>query len=619
MREWIVTNGLGGYASLTHRCTTTRKFHGLLIASLQPPANRWVFVSNLYDYVTLDGSTTCLQDILPRYTFNRLPSLTYQLQDFRLTKTVCMDYGHNTTIIKYDIDTPYDTLISHQPLVTARHFYDCLPEYAFTVHQHHDKDNVAFVTNRSDRTLRIKIDNTTYTPIGTWEQLQYTTDRDRQDSWIDHTVRLGAFTTQVTRPTTYYATMTIEDHLTDNPGAVINQTLLRMDELVDHAQLPQAYDPLVLASDQFLVQKGTGISMVAGYPWFSDWGRDTLIALPGTTLVTKRYGMARDLLLGLASHCQDGLIPNVFMDRDSASAYNTVDASLWFIDRVFQYLKYTNDADTLLLLWPTMESILHHYTEGTKFGIGMDRDFLLAHGPGLTWMDVKIGEYYPTPRDRKAVEIQALWYNALRIMGLCAPLVEQEDKYSRLANRVYDSFHKQYTAQYDVIDHGDASRRPNKLFLVSLDFPLADTLLQESIVADAQENLVSLFGLQTLAKEDPRYKGTLIGPYNKDLAYHNGIVWPWLLGPFLSAFVKVYDYDASMRRYAQETFLEPMREIFGRNWDGTVPELFDAEPPFSPQGCITQAWSVAEILRASIEDIEGRRPSFEKALHEVRV
>jgi len=620
MREWIVTNGLGGYASLTHRHTTTRKFHGLLVASLKPPTNRWVFVSNVYDYLVSGDRTHFLQETAPVFSFNRLPILTYTIGDVVVRKTFCMEHGSNTTIVKYDIATRHPCLLSHQPLVTSRHFYDCLTPGSFTLQQKLTNGQVECTTTQTDRTLKLKVDGASYTARESWEELQYAKDRERQDAWVDTVLRLGSFEKRVAAPTSYFLSMTVEHEIPDDPGAILDQELLRMDELVTQTGLPRSYDPLVIATDQFLAQKGDGTSLVAGYHWFSDWGRDTLIALPGVTLVTKRYREARELLLGLAEYSKNGLIPNVFMDRDAASAYNTVDASLWFIDRVFQYLKYTNDQDFLFLVWPRLEGIIRHYIQGTEYGIHMDSDFLISHGPGLTWMDVKMGEYYPTPRDHKAVEIQALWYNALRIMGVFASVLGRKDTFSGLAGRVHDSFHRQYDQQYDVIDRRDISRRPNKIFLVSLDFPLADEPLQEEIVDDVQEHLLSLFGLQTLANDDPQYKGSLIGPYNKDLAYHNGIVWPWLLGPFITAFVKVQDFDPAMRRYARETFIEPMREVFGSEWDGTVPELFDPEPPYAPQGCITQAWSVAEILRALVEDIEGKAPEFKELfLHEVRV
>ena len=620
MREWIVTNGIGGYASLTHHHGTTRKFHGLLIASLQPPTNRWVFVSNIYDYLVYGDKTLRLQDVTPVFSFEFLPSLSYHFEDITVTKTFCMQHGKNTTVIKYDVDTKRPCRLYHQPIVTARHFYDCLSPRSFSLHQSVANGQVAITTSRSDRTLRIGVENASYSPHESWEELHYEIDRERKDAWVDAAVRLGSFEKHLSASASYYLCMTVEPDLPSNPAVVQYQELLRLDEMLSQAALPKDYRPLMLAADQFLVQKGDGTSIVAGYHWFSDWGRDILIALPGITLVTKRYQKTRELLLSLAEYCRNGLVPNVFMDRDSAPAYNTVDASLWFVDRVFQYLKYTNDEEFLHIIWPTLDSIIQHYIKGTDFGIHMDSDGLICHGPGLTWMDVKIGDYYPTPRNQKAVEIQALWYNALQIMGICATMIHRKDQYSSLAERVSESFRRQYDQQFDVIDTKDKSLRPNKIFLVSLDFPLVDAPLQEAIVESVQNHLLSPFGLKTLAADDTQYKGSLFEPLNKDLAYHNGIVWPWLLGPFITAYVKTHGRTAAIRRYAREAFLEPMLTVFGERWDGTIPELFDPEPPFSPQGCITQAWSVAEVLRTLIEDIEGRRPPFEKMLlHEVRV
>lgn len=525
-----------------------------------------------------------------------------------------MENGKNTTIVKYDVTAPHDYRLAHHPLVTSRHFYDCLAPGSFNLKQKQVDTHIECTTSQTDKMLKLRVDDALYSPIESWEALNFEKDRERQDSYLDNVVRIGSFIRPITHPTSYYLSMTVEPQLPEDPGSILDQEILRKEGLLSRARLPADLAPLVLAGDQFLVQKGDGTSLVAGYHWFSDWGRDTLIALPGITLVTGRYHKARDILLGLGRYCQDGLIPNVFMDRDSASAYNTVDAPLWYIDRVFQYLKYTDDEDFLFLAWPTLEDIIHSYIHGTKYDIHMDSDFLISHGPGLTWMDVKMGDYYPTPRAHKAVEIQALWYNALRIMGVLAPLMDRDDTYSPLAKHVHDSFHRQYDKMYDVIDTKDASRRPNKIFLVSLDFPLADEPLQNEIVDEVEDHLLSLFGLQTLDQENPSFKGSLLGPYNKDLAYHNGIVWPWLLGPFITAFVKVNDFEPRIREYARELFYEPMREVFGSEWDGTIPELFDPEPPFAPQGCITQAWSVAEILRALVEDIEGKTPPFEDAL-----
>jgi predicted glycogen debranching enzyme len=336
--------------------------------------------------------------------------------------------------------------------------------------------------------------------------------------------------------------------------------------------------------------------------------------------VTKRFEDAKQILQSFGKYCKNGLIPNVFGERDSQPIYNTVDASLWYVDRVYQYLKYTNDLSSVKELWPTLESIIEGYRKGTDYNIYMDNDFLISHGEGLTWMDVKVGKCYPTPRSKKAVEIQALWYNALQIMSNLSTLLGKNNLYSELARNVKDSFRNQYDYPYDVIDTKDRSMRPNQIFLVSLDFSLIEKQMQERIVAEVQKTLVTLFGLRTLSPQDSRYKGTYLGNHNKDLAYHNGTVWPWLMGPFIKAFVKVKNHEPAQRRYAFQNFLQPMISVYGNLWDGSIHEIFDGDPPYTPQGCITQAWSVAEILRAWVEDVENITPKYEHLLlHEIGI
>jgi predicted glycogen debranching enzyme len=314
--------------------------------------------------------------------------------------------------------------------------------------------------------------------------------------------------------------------------------------------------------------------------------------------------------MSFSKYCQNGLIPNAFMDRNSEAVYNTVDASLWYIDRVYQYLKYTNDKKFVEKIWGTLESIVDAYKNGTNYEIHMDDDYLISHGPGLTWMDVKQNNYYPTPRAHKAVEIQALWYNALKIMSNLSKILRKEDYYSDFANTVKNSFNSQYDQQYDVIDTKDLSCRPNQIFLVSLDFIMIDRQLQEKIVNEVQDKLVTVFGLRTLSPDDSRYNGTYICE-NRDFAYHNGTVWPWLMGPFIKAFIKVNKNIENSREYSYNTFLKPMLDVFGEKWDGSIYEIFDGDPVYAPRGCIAQAWSVAEILRCWVEDVENIKPKYD--------
>jgi len=614
MREWIVTNGLGSYASLTHSDETTSKFHGLLVASLEPPTKRWMFVSNVTDRIHINDRVYPLKGHKCKFLFDFFPSLLYDIDGVRIKKTFFMEHEKNTAIIKYTVETNKSLVLSHIPMINSRHFYDITSPGSASFSQNVIDQGVLVRPSNIDKTLKIILKNSCYSPDGYWEELYYKKDRERNDSWRDHNFHIGEFQMSLNKSAEYYLLLTIEDEVQHNPSHIYHQEMQRKQQLLTQALLPRAFDKLVLSADNFIVKKGMEKSIVAGYHWFSDWGRDTLIALPGLTLVTKRFEDAKQILQSFGKYCKNGLIPNLFGERDSQPMYNTVDASLWYVDRVYQYLKYTNDLSLAEKLWSTLQSIIEGYRKGTDYNIHMDNDFLISHGEGLTWMDVKLGDYYATPRSKKAVEIQALWYNALQIMSALSTLLGKNNPYSELARNVKESFRNQYDHSYDVIDTKDLSMRPNQIFLVSLDFSLIEKPMQERIVAEVQKTLVTLFGLRTLSSQDSRYKGKYLGNHNKDLAYHNGTVWPWLMGPFIKAFVKVKDHEPIQRRYAFQNFLQPMIDVYGNLWDGSIHEIFDGDPPYVPQGCITQAWSVAEILRSWVEDIENITPKYESIL-----
>jgi len=612
MREWIVTNSLGGYSSLTYQNTNTRKYHGLLIASLNPPAERWVFVSNIFDQIRIKDKEYDLKDYRCNFGFDLFPTFTYNINKVKIKKTVFMENGKNTTIIKYDISTRKPLTIIHNPIINSRHFYDVNKQRYLSFNHEVSKDGINLKPSNIDKIIKIVLKDATFNPLHYWEELYYEKDRQRNESWVDNNIQIGKFEKHIEKSKKYFLILSIEDKNDFSPLEIYSKEMKRKKDLLKQANLPSKFDKLVLSADNFIVRKGEGKSIIAGYHWFGDWGRDTLISIPGLSLVTKRYDDAKQILRVFSKYLRNGLIPNTFSDRDSIIRYNTVDASLWYIDRVFQYLKYTDDLDFLDEIWKSMQSIIESYKNGTNFDIKMDEDFLISHGPGLTWMDVKIDDYYPTPRTRKAVEIQALWYNALKIMSKLAQFIGKEDTYFDLSEKVKENFNQQFDQQYDVIDNKDLSFRPNQIFLVSLDFSMIDNTFQHKIVHDVQDKLLTIFGLRTLASEDPEYKGTYIGNYNKDLAYHNGTVWPWLLGAFIKAFVKVRKYDLESREFAYMNFIKPMLDVFNEKWDGSIYEIFDGDPIYIPRGCITQAWSVAEILRAWVEDIKNISPSYEK-------
>ena len=615
VKEWIVTNGLGGYASQTHSGSITRKFHGLLIASLKPPTNRWVFVSDLNEKIRIKNQLYDLSNYgCRKFIFNMFPSFLCLLDNVQIKKTVFMPYKQNTTIIKYSIKTNQPISLHYTPVINSRHFYDLTEKHSISFEQKTIKNGINIRPNNINKNLKIILQDFNYRENNSWIEIHYKKDMERHDSWVDNGFIPGEFYKEITQSCEYYIILTVEDNVDNlNPDTTYSGEIQRKKSLLKKTGLPSKFDKLVLSTDNFIVQRDDKKTVIAGYHWFSDWSRDTLIALPGITLVTGRHDIAKQILLGLKDFCKNGLIPNMFPDReDSEVAYNTVDASLWYIDRVFQYLKYTDDQQLLVDIWGTLQSIVEYYKNGTNHGIHMDNDFLICHGPGLTWMDVKINDYYPTPRDKKAVEIQALWYNALKIMSILADIYGNDDLYSDLADNVKKSFNAQFDRQYDVIDTRDQSFRPNQILLVSLDFPMINRRLQKNIVDTVEEKLVTAFGLKTLSSDDPRYMGSYIGEYNKDLAYHNGTIWPWLLGQFIKAFIKTKDGRGEWREYAYNTFLKPMLTMFGENWDGSIPEIYDGDPPHTPRGCITQAWSVAEIFRAWVEDIEGITPKYEK-------
>jgi len=612
MREWIVTNGLGGYASLTNCNNNTRKFHGLLISSLKPPVSRWVFVSNIEDIIIHKNQKYNLNNLKPKFSFDLLPSFNYDLPDIKINKKIFMPNNQNTTIIKYKIKTKEPIVIKHFPIINSRHFYNLNQKNSFSIKQEILKNQTNIYPNNTDQIIKIKLQKSKYYQNEIWKEIHYQKDKERKDSYIDNNLFIGNFEKRIKNGEEYFLVLSTEKKTNKNIKSVYKEEINKKRELILKTSLSDSFNKLILSSNNFIVKKGDGKSIIAGYHWFSDWGRDTLISIPGLTLVTSRFNIAKQILIELSKYCKNGLIPNVFTDRNSEASYNSVDASLWFIDRIFQYLKYTNDQKLLLELWPTLVEIIDYYRYGTHYNIFMDDDFLISHDPGLTWMDVKINDFYSTPRSKKAVEIQALWYNALRIMSILSEKLGVKDEYFSLSEKVKNSFNLHYTKEYDVIDKKDLSLRPNKIFLVSLDFSLIEHDLQLKIVENIDKNLHTIFGLRTLSMDDPEFKGIYLDNHNRDLSYHNGIVWPWLLGPFIRSFIKIKDNEKKWRKYAYKTYLKPMLDVFGDNWDGSINEIYDSIPPYTPRGCITQAWSVAEILRTLVEDIEYIRPLYEK-------
>ncbi len=382
---------------------------------------------------------------------------------------------------------------------------------------------------------------------------------------------------------------------------------------------------ILLAADSFVVADAAGKkAVIAGYHWFEPWGRDTFVSLPGLLLVTGRFNAARDILQAFNRYCKNGLIPNYIADKSGEPAYNTVDGTLWYINAVLQYLKYTGDYPFVeAQLWSNLQAIISSHEKGTDFGIGVDSDGLLRHGARLTWMDAEVNGEPVTPRAGKAVEIQALWYNALLAMRLLAGKFGEKalaERYAAMANRARVSFNEKFwnptlDSLFDVLESGgpDASLRPNQVLAVSLEYPILDPARWQRVVDVVDREFVTPYGLRTLSMTDPRFNGKYVGDRtSRDRAYHNGTIWPWLLGPYISAYLKTQNHNQQAREHVLQKLVEPFFNVGIRQAGlGSISEICDADAPNLPRGCIAQAWSVAEPLRVYVEDVLLVKPRFE--------
>ena len=409
----------------------------------------------------------------------------------------------------------------------------------------------------------------------------------------------------------------IDEPITSLDGeSIINDEIIRQDALLEDFPGGQFLRMLVSAADKFVVyRKSTNSkSVIAGYPWFTDWGRDTMIALPGLTLATGRYEDARDILYTFASYEKDGLLPNVFPDGTGDPAYNTVDASLWYFEAVYKFFLYTNDLDFIYKhLLESMLNIINGYKNGTLFNIRMEKDFLISAGSAetqLTWMDAKAGNWVVTPRHGKAVEINALWYNALMVMAEIMRLTERNgDEFMALADKVKKSFIEQFWNErgnclFDVVgdNEKDDKMRPNQIIAVSLSFPVLDGTMARCVVDSVYEQLYTATGLLSLSRNDPQYRGIYTGDqFARDGAYHQGTVWTWPLGRFITAYARVYKDKDNIKKLL-ESFYLPFHDHLRDACIGSISEIFDGNEPLIPRGCFAQAWSVAEILRSYVED-----------------
>ncbi|WP_324674192.1 amylo-alpha-1,6-glucosidase [Hymenobacter sp. GOD-10R] len=631
-REWLETNGLGGWASSTISGAHSRRYHGLLVAATRPPVDRQVLLSKLDETLVLGGQRYelgCNQypgtvqpqgyQYLTQFQRNLFPEFTYEAGGVTLRKTIVALAGENTTLVRYEVlAAPASFTLELLPLLAGRNSHDFrhaddTPQPDFT------RTDAIFQIRPQPNTpeLYLAIPGASYAPRPLWfYQLEYAIEQERGEQYHEDLFSPGSFSLTLAAGDTVHILVS-----TDSPAGRDAAALLTQEQQRRAALLPPTAAPdsllykLTLAADQFIVRRGTQLkTVVAGYHWFTDWGRDTMIALPGLCLATSRFDDARLILQAFAQSVSEGMLPNRFPDSGEAPEYNTVDATLWFFVAIHHYRQASGDEAFVRELLPVLLDILAWHQRGTRFGIRVAEDGLLSageEGQQLTWMDAKVGDWVVTPRQGKAVEINALWYNALRIGSILAYDFEQPTTGQQLeeqASRLYAAFQPNFWnadlgCLYDCLHLDgtpDASIRPNQLFALSLPFPLLTGERAEQVLSVVAEHLYTPVGLRSLSPEDTRYQPIYEGPLlQRDGAYHQGTVWSWLLGPYVDALLYVHGQKLGQERAQQvlEAFTYHLREA----GVGTISEIFDGQAPHYPRGCMAQAWSVAEVLRVATE------------------
>ena len=643
-KEWVLTNGIGGYAGSSVTGAHARKHHGYLIASLHPPVERFVILSKINEclirssgkidftveqYLADDGSTAYRKGIeyLNSFTYDGLVHFTTKAPEFTMTKTLAFEHGKNTISISYDIqnDGESATLVL-TPLFNYRVHHEASTIDTLKFDTTYEQPEIRLVPQQNkDVTIRLFTDDGTVVPCEekytTGMQLQKELDVESDALDDNYTPYQIEFPLDAGCRKKISIVCTIEDVYEKDAFATAAAEMARFDALEKKAGYhDELAETLTIAADHFLAyRQSTGLmTVLAGLPWFTDWGRDTMIALTGLTLSTGRYQDARDILTTFARYVHHGMVPNMFPDEGTAPLYNTADASMWYFYAVGKYLDYTGTPEDYAFvqetIYPKLKEIIAAYEHGTDFSIYMEEDGLIHAGSGLdqvTWMDVRVGDWVATPRHGKPVEINALWYHALCLMEEWATRFgEDGSHYAALAAHAKESFAKEFWNEkdgclYDVVDglEGDATLRPNQIYAVSLPHRMLDADKEKKIVDKVYEKLYAKTGLRSLSPDDKEYHPTYEGCLDKrDHAYHQGTSWGFLLGSFLTAYVHVYGTSKEVIKQA-DAMLDATREQFYHGCIGSIAEIFDGDEPHTSRGCYAQAWSVGEILRAYTEDI----------------
>jgi predicted glycogen debranching enzyme len=650
-REWLVTNGLGGYASGSLLGVGTRRYHGLFVPNLTNPKGRHVMISRFDEEIDCGGIHAQIggaeftddrlesetQLYLRQFRYHHMmPQWQFQIGDARIEKTIVMPQNQNTVAVHYRMLQGPPAQLRLRMFVAFRRIDAEL--------QHIDDWPFALVISRGrhqieapDSPLRLRFGLRPARGVFISEEREsanvlYRVERDRGYDHSENVFSPGCFQVELRpdAPVTFLATTQGWECFETDGDSILRSQENRAQRLISLAPPAAQHGfpaQLVMAADQFVVLPGSRLeekmlaeaeggelrTVMAGYHWFGDWGRDTMISLEGLTLCTGRHREAGAILRTFSHYVKDGLLPNLFPEGEREALYHTVDATLWYFHAIDRYVQASKDVDIVRELLPVLETIVQHYAQGTRFGIGVDRkDGLVAAGaPGyqLTWMDAKVGDWVVTPRRGKPVEIQALWYNALQLMAQWSESLDKPAAgYRQMAQSAQRSFERRFWNDklgylFDVVDGeagDDDSCRPNQIFALSLRHPILERAHWAPVVERVERELLTPLGLRTLSRQHPDYKPNYHGDLRtRDAAYHQGTVWPWLTGHFVDAWLRVHNDKRAAR-----AMLQGFADHLQRAGVGSISEIFDAEAPYHPRGCVAQAWSVAEVLRAWLATAE---------------
>jgi len=665
-REWLETNGIGGFASSTVIGCNTRRYHALLCAATRPPLGRMVLVNKVDESLTVNDRCyelgcnqypgivhptghTYLREFtaapLPRWIYT-VPCEWSRTGETLLEKTLWMPHGQNRTIVRYSILSGDGAILTVRPYLSGRDYHH--------VQRHNDSFNTECRHDVQEDSHHVYIqpypdcppivlshDGDFYEKGDWYYNFQYAIEQERGLECLEDAYSPGAFVWQLMPGETalFIASSGVGDETVpqqdgeggcDTPSehrkSWFDIQIARRDALsVVFNDVPEHYRDVAKrlsnAADQFIVRRAQDrrYTIIAGYPWFTDWGRDTMIALPGLCLTTKRFYEAASILLSFASSASEGMIPNRFPDAGEIPDYNTVDATLWFFHATERYLETSGDWKTVQgALYPVLKDCVEWHLRGTRYGIRADaEDGLLWSGEAgsqLTWMDAKVGDWVVTPRVGKPVEIQALWFNALCTLSAFAERAGDDQTMTlcdewiaKIKVSFFATFwNEESSCLYDCVNGSskDGAIRPNQILAVSLPHRLLEPEYEERVVETVERELRTPYGLRSLSPRDSHYRGIYQGDqWQRDGSYHQGTVWSWLIGPFLTAYLRTNKYSAESREQALE-WLEPLLDHLDQACIGSVSEIFDGDAPHLPRGCFAQAWGVGEVLRVLVDELK---------------